>query len=182
MKKHFLNLWSKYLVKSITVLSAILFILISNANLVFGQTKNASDFLNFAKQDFTTKSAKLKSSNWSVVKPISTKSENETTTKTGLYEKKISEKKYYIIVEFMHSTKTTMQIEKTSIKLATGNEFDNWVKEFENMGYKFQQIEGDDGFLYSGEKNKFMIKVGIENINDDESEWNYTVTIMVVKK
>lgn len=155
--------------------------LLSFSNSVIGQIKNATDFLNFSKQSFTLKSSSLKTNNWELLQPTTSKNENDITTKMSLYGKEILNKDYYIILEFLSSNKTAIQIEKTSIKLPNGTEFDNWVAEFENMGYKFQKVSGQKGFLFSG-GNGMMIKVGIKNMDYSKSEWSYEISIIIDKK
>lgn len=157
------------------------FILSLFSSFVIGQTANATEFLKFSKQTFAAKSSQLESSNWNLMQPTSSETENEITTKTSFYGTEISSKEYYIILEFMNSSKTTTQIEKTSIKLPNGIEFDKWVAEFENMGYTFQKVSGHNGHLFSGQ-NGMMIKVGINNIDASVSEWSYEISIMIDNK
>ena len=148
---------------------------------IIGQTKNATDFLNFSKQNFTAKSSQLKSNGWKLLQPTSTEIDNGIKTKLSFYGKEISSKEYYIILEFMSGNQTTTEIQKTSIKLPNGTEFDKWVAEFENMGYKFQKVSGQKGHLFSGEKG-MIIKVGINNLEYAESEWSYEISIMIDNK
>lgn len=123
----------------------------------------------------------MQGGNWNLIQPTSSETENEITTKMSFYGTEISSKAYYIILEFMNSSKTTTQIEKTSIKLPNGAEFDKWVAEFENMGYTFQKVSGHTGHLFSGQRG-MMIKVGIDNIEASSSEWSYEITIMIDNK
>lgn len=150
-------------------------------NSVFGQTKNAEEFLKFAKLDFTSKSSQLSANSWTLIQPTSKVTENNVTTQMSFYGKEISTNQYYIILEFLTSSKTSTQIEKTSIKLANGEEFDKWVADFEGMGFNFKNVSGEDGFKYAG-INGLMIKVGIGNINASSSEWSYEITIMLDNK
>lgn len=151
------------------------------SNSVMGQTKNATDFLKFSKQNFTTKSSQLKSNGWELLKPTSTETDNGIESKLSFYGKEISNKQYYIILEFLSSNQTTTEVQKTSIKLPNGTEFDEWVMEFENMGYEFQKVSGHKGHLFSGEKG-MAIKVGINNMDYAESDWSYEISIIIDKK
>ena len=146
-----------------------------------GQTKNATDFLKFTKQNFSAKSLQLKTGSWKLIQPTTLETKNAITTKTSCYGKEISNKEYYIILVFLNSTETNTKVEKTSIKLPNGTEFDKWIAEFENMGYEFKKVSGRKGHLFSGEKG-MMIDVGINNIDDVESEWSYEISIMIDNK
>lgn len=153
----------------------------SFSNLIIGQTKNANDFLKFAKQDFSSKSSQLESNNWEILHPVSTETNNGIKIKKGFYGKAISNKEYYIILEFLTSNQTTTRIQTTSIKLPNGIEFDKWVSELENMGYKLQKVAGQNGQLFGGEKG-IMIKAGIKNIEYPETQWSYEISIIIDNK
>jgi|GEM_PF-2964205 len=151
------------------------------SNSIIGQTKSATDFIKFAKQDFSTKSSQLKTNNWKLLQPTSSETESRTTTKMSFYGKEISSKDYYIILNLSSSKETTLKVEKTQIKLSNGTEFDKWVAEFESMGYNFKKVSGIKGHLFSGEKG-MMIKVGINNMDYAESEWSYEISIITDNK
>lgn len=155
------------------------FLLISNSSI--GQTKSASDFLNFTKQNFLAKSLQLKIGNWKIIQPTSSETKKAITTKTTLYGKEILSKQYYIILKYASSSETNTKVEKTTIELTSGKEFDKWVDELENLGYNFKKVTGQNGHLYSGEKG-MMIDAGINNIEKSESEWTYEISIMIDNK
>lgn len=150
------------------------------SNSIIGQTKNATDFLKFAKRDFTTKSSQLKTNSWELLQPTSSETDNGIKTKMSFYGKEISNKDYYIILQSSSSNETTLKVEKTQIKLPNGTEFDNWVAEFENMGYNFRKISGKT-HLVSWEKG-LMITVGINNMDKDVSEYSYEISIITDNK
>lgn len=150
-------------------------------NTIIGQTKNATDFLKFSKQNFTTKSSQLKTNGWELLQPTSNETDNGIKTKLSFYGKEVSSKDYYIILKLLTSNESTLEVQSTQIKLPNGTEFDRWVAEFESMGYNFKKASDVKGHLFAGEKG-LMIKVGINNMDYAVSEWSYEVSIIIDNK
>lgn len=145
------------------------------------QIKNEREFLNFAKTEFNTKQKFLLQNNWSVITPRKV-SVDETGIKNEftIYKKSYNGKMYKIAIEKSSSSESTVDVFKTTVVL---NEtiFDNWIENFEKLGYNFRKSKDVNGKLFAGEKG-LMIIAEIENIEESPSSWVYIISIMTDKK
>lgn len=158
-------------------LKTLLIILIFKNNVSLSQIENFEDFLSFSDASFEEKQESLIQQHWKIIKPLSASVEKEITTNSIYYSQKNNDLEYFLSLQLLTGEKTSVNIEKTILRIPNGEIFDNWVKEIELDGFKLNKVENENGRLFSAQEG-LMIIAEIGNIDQSTIKWYYEISIL----
>lgn len=158
-------------------LKTLLILFIFTNNVTLSQIENFEDFLSFSDASFEEKQESLIQRHWKIIKPISASIEKEITTNSIYYSQKKNDLEYFLSLELLTGEKTSVNIEKTILRIPNGEIFDKWVKEIELGGFKLNKVENENGRLFSAQED-LMIIAEIGNIDQSSVKWYYEISIL----
>ena len=155
----------------------LLLMFLTLSTFIFGQVNDATDFIRFSKKTYDSKTAELGLKRWNTLQPETLKTEDEITTETSIYSKKIGNQEFIIELKKSLSKDANVIVYKSIVTIPNGTIFDQWDNEIENLGYNWVKVKEQSGRLVTGEKN-FMIMADILNIEQNSSNWKYQFSII----